>query len=276
MNMIPGSCDLHLHSYYSDGTSSPADLVAEASAIGLAAVSVTDHDTLEGQHEAIRAGAERGIEVLEGVEFSVRVQEDDTHILGYLIDPDSEDLAERLHRLGEARVERAREIVRKLRLEGLDLSFEEILDRAGRGTVGRPHIAMALVERGLVNSYQAAFGRYLGEGRSCYVPKTVLPLEMVTELIRDAGGVSVWAHPGARVNDREIRGILLESGIRGLEAFHPNHDLATERSIVAVAERFGLFVTGGSDFHFHEAKNVGIGDITVPYSTVAALREAVI
>jgi predicted metal-dependent phosphoesterase TrpH len=163
MSRAPGRCDLHLHSCYSDGASAPADLVEKASALGLAAVSVTDHDTLEGQDEALRAGTRHGIDVIEGVEFSVSVEDLDTHILGYLIDPGYRRLNEALSELGEARVERAREIVRRLQKEGLYVSFSEILERSGRGTVGRPHIAKALVERGLVGGFQAAFGRYLGE-----------------------------------------------------------------------------------------------------------------
>ena len=276
MNREPGRCDLHLHSHYSDGTSAPADLVEKAATIGLAAISVTDHDTLEGQHEACQAGITHGIEVIEGIEFSVDVEDLEAHILGYLIDPDSKELAERVSELGEARVERAREIVRKLQTEGLYLSFGEILEKSGSGTVGRPHIAKALVERGLVNSYQAAFGRYLCEGRPCYVPKTVLPLEQVTELIRDAGGVAVWAHPGDMVNDERFLGKMLDAGIQGLEVYHPNHGPSVTRAILAVAESYGLITTGGSDFHFIEAKQVDLGDVTAPYSSVIALREAVI
>ncbi len=276
MNRAPGRCDLHLHSIYSDGTSSPSDLVEKASAMGLAAVSVTDHDTLEGQNEAREAGARRDIDVIEGIEFSVHLEDLETHILGYLIDPDFERLTEAVSELGEARIERAREIVQRLRAVGFDLSFGEIVDQAGSGTIGRPHIARVLVERGLVNSFQAAFGRYLGEGRPCYVPKTVLPLERVTELISDAGGVAVWAHPGERMNNEQLLGRMLDAGIKGIEAFHPNHDPITIRSIVAAARRYGLVVTGGSDFHFYEAKQIDVGEVTVPYSAVTALREAVI
>jgi predicted metal-dependent phosphoesterase TrpH len=276
MNRAPGRCDLHLHSYYSDGMESPAELVERAAATGLAAVSVTDHDTLEGQCEALEAGRINGIEVVEGIEFSVRVGDLETHILGYCIDPGNRSLVERVAGLGEARVDRAREIVQKLREEGISVSFTEILEQAGAGTVGRPHIASALLRNGLVNSFQAAFGRYIGEGRPCYVPKTVLPLTEVVELVRGAGGVAVWAHPGDRVSDGTALETMLDAGIQGLEAFHPNHDPSTTKAILEVAERSGLVVTGGSDFHFLEAKQVDLGDITVPYSSVVALRKAVI
>jgi predicted metal-dependent phosphoesterase TrpH len=256
--------------------SAPADLVERAASLGLAAVSITDHDTIEGQREALLAGEKHGIEVLEGIEFSVRIDDLDTHILGYLIDPESSRLIESVSLLAEARVERAREIVRRLGEKGLEVSFEKIRERAGRGTIGRPHIAQLLVERGLVSGFQAAFGRYIGEGRPCYVPKEVLSLESVIELIQGAGGIAVWAHPGERARDEGLLDGLIEAGVGGIEAFHPNHDPETARAIFEAASRRGLVATGGSDFHFYEAKQIDIGEITVSYSAVSALRKAVI
>jgi predicted metal-dependent phosphoesterase TrpH len=269
-------CDLHIHSHYSDGTLSPAELVRMASEIGLGACSITDHDSVEGQREALREGERLGIEVLEGVEFSVRIEDQDIHILGYLIDLDDETLARQLAYLGEARLGRAEEIVNRLADAGLDVPFSEVVELSGKGTVGRPHIAQVLVRRGLVSGFQAAFGRYIGEGRSCYVPKTVLPLNRVVTLIEDAGGVAVWAHPGERVRDPVLLDEILEAGVAGLEAYHPNHDPATVNEIEAVAERRGLITTGGSDYHFFEAKQIDVGGVTAPYSAVLALRAAVI
>jgi predicted metal-dependent phosphoesterase TrpH len=247
-----------------------------ASEIGLGACSITDHDSVEGQREALREGERLGIEVLEGVEFSVRIEDQDIHILGYLIDLDDETLARQLAYLGEARLGRAEEIVNRLADAGLDVPFSEVVELSGKGTVGRPHIAQVLVRRGLVSGFQAAFGRYIGEGRSCYVPKTVLPLNRVVTLIEDAGGVAVWAHPGERVRDPVLFDEILEAGVAGLEAYHPNHDPATVNEIEAVAERRGLITTGGSDYHFFEAKQIDVGGVTAPYSAVLALRAAVI
>lgn len=276
MKKSPGRCDLHIHSHYSDGTLPPSELVRMAHELGLGACSITDHDSIEGQGEALREGLRLGIEILEGVEFSVRIDDQDIHILGYLIDLDDERLGEQISMLGEARLERAEEIVKRLADSGLEISFDEVLGLSGKGTVGRPHIAKVLVTNGLVGSFQAAFGRYIGEGKPCYVPKTVLPLDRVVTLIRNAGGVAVWAHPGDRIHDRTVLGEILEAGVMGLEAFHPNHDPSLERDIENVAREHGLISTGGSDYHFFEAKQIDVGGVTVPYSAVLELRAAVI
>lgn len=276
MKNTSGRCDLHIHSHYSDGTSPPAELVRKAHGIGLQACSITDHDSIEGQHEALREGSRLGIEVLEGVEFSVSIDDQDIHILGYLVDLDDEELGEQITFLGEARLERAEEIVRRLADFGLEIQFGEVVELSGKGTVGRPHIAQVLVRNGLVAGFQAAFGRYIGEGKPCYVPKTVLPLGRVVTLIRNAGGVAVWAHPGDRVRDQLLLDEILEAGVMGLEAYHPNHGPATVREIESEALRRGFLLTGGSDYHFFEAKQIDVGGVTAPYSAILALRAAVI
>ena len=276
MKSAAGRCDLHIHSHYSDVTLPPAELVRMDHEIGLGACSITDHDSIEGQREALREGVRLGIEVLEGVEFSVCIDDQDIHILGYLINLDDEKLGEQITFLGEARLERAEEIVNRLADSGLEVPFSEVVELSGEGTVGRPHIAQILVRRGLVSGFQAAFGRYIGEGRPCYVPKTVLPLSRVVTLIGNAGGIAVWAHPGERIKDPLILDEILDAGVVGLETYHPNHDPATVREIKSVAKRRGLIITGGSDYHFFEAKQIDVGGVTVPYSSVLALRAAVI
>jgi predicted metal-dependent phosphoesterase TrpH len=269
-------CDLHLHSHYSDGTLPPEELVRRAGEIGLSAVSVTDHDTLEGQDEALRAGRRFGVDVLEGIEFSIRIDERDMHVLGYLVDVFDAALREAVESLAEARVARASAIVDRLRGEGLNVSMSEIMELSGAGAVGRPHIAKVLQRHGLVTSFQAAFGRYIGEGRSCYVPKTVLPLGEVVSLIKGAGGVAVWAHPCEHIRNERILGMMLDAGVAGLEVWHPNHDRVIESEIASAADEHGLMTTGGSDFHFFEAKQIDIGDVTAPHASVLALRAAVI
>ena len=271
-----GRCDLHIHSHYSDGILSPAELVRMAHGAGLEACSITDHDNIEGQREALLEGSRLGIEVIEGVEFSVHMGDQDIHILGYLVDLDDGTLVEQVSMLGAARLERAEEIVRRLAGSGLVIPFEDVVELSGKGTVGRPHIAKVLVTHGLVGSFQAAFGRYIGEGRPCYVPKTVLPLDRVVSLIGNAGGIAVWAHPGERVRDRALLGEILEAGVGGLEAYHPNHDPDVEREIERVTAEEGLVATGGSDYHFFEAKQIDVGGVTAPYSAVQELRAAVI
>lgn len=274
MQGFESSCDLHIHSHYSDGNLSPEEIVRRAASSGLSAISITDHDTLRGQKEALIAGEKYGIEVLCGVEFSIREGDIAIHILGYLMDPLNEDILKSVKELEEARRERAQTMVRKLEGEGVRISFGEVAEEAGRGVMGRPHIARVLLKKGSVGGIQEAFDRYIGDGRPCYVRKKTLPLDKVISLVTDAGGVTVWAHPGNAVRNESILDLLCESGVAGLEAWHPNHTVKISEQVKAAAGRKGLICTGGSDYHFIEAMKAGIGEISVPYSTVLDLKEA--
>ena len=267
-------CDLHLHSCFSDGTMTPDELVSYAHAIGLSAVSITDHDTIRGQREALEAGRRYGIEVVTGIEFSIEEETTSIHILGYLFDWENASLQERLEELAGARVTRAREIVAKLEERGVSIPFSDVLREAGKGSVGRPHIARVLRERGLVASVSEAFVRYLADGAPCHVPKMVLPRQAVIRLIVEAGGVAVWAHPGWHVKKRELVERLVASGVRGIEAWHPNHTDRLREQILSVAREMGLVCTGGSDYHFVELMQADIGEIAAPYETIAALKKA--
>lgn len=267
-------CDLHVHSYYSDGMLSPGELVNRAGAAGLAVVAVADHDTLAGQGEAIEAGRLAGVEVVTAVEFSLIEDDRDVHLLGYLFDPENEELVAALAGLATARNERARAMVEKIREAGVPLSFESVAALATRGTVGRPHVARALLDMGAIGSFNEAFSRFIGANGPAFVPKRVLSLGEVVSLVTRAGGVTVWAHPGRLVSDEALLGRMVAAGVRGLEATHPNHSGPVETLISETAAGSGLVATGGSDFHFAEAMKADIGESTVPYSVVEALREA--
>ncbi|MGD1049200.1 MAG: PHP domain-containing protein [Candidatus Krumholzibacteriaceae bacterium] len=267
-------CDLHLHSNHSDGTMSPEELVSYAHAVGLSAVSITDHDTTGGQEEALETGRRFGIDVVTGIEFSIEEEGASVHILGYCFDHRNVPLITNLEELSRARVTRALEIVRKLEERGVSIPFEEVLAEAGNGSVGRPHIARVLHRRGLVSSVSEAFVRYIADGAPCHVPKKVLPLETVIGLIARAGGVAVWAHPGWNVRKAELVERLIASGVRGIEAWHPNHSERLSAEIIALARSRGLVCTGGSDFHFVELMQADIGEVTAPYESVLALRKA--
>ncbi len=268
------ACDLHLHSYFSDGTMSPEELVCYAQAVGLSAVSITDHDTMHGQEEALETGGRCGVEVVTGIEFSVEEKNISLHILGYLFDHENRDLSMNLDELAAARVGRAREIVRKLENSGVSIPFEEVLAEAGKGSIGRPHIARVLYRRKHVSSLSEAFARYIADGAPCHVPKKVLPLATVVRLIAAAGGVAVWAHPGSNILKRDLVERLLASGVKGLEVWHPNNTERIRSEILSVARSRGLVCTGGSDFHFAELMQVDIGEITAPYESLIALRKA--
>jgi predicted metal-dependent phosphoesterase TrpH len=267
-------CDLHIHSAYSDGTMSPRDIVSYAHAVGLSAVSITDHDTVNAQAEALEAGAACGIEVVTGIEFSIEEEGSSIHILGYCFDHTNRALVESLEDLARARVSRAEEIVRKLEALGISMPFEAVLAEAGRGSVGRPHIARVLRKRGHVSSVSDACARYLSDSAPCHVPKKVLPLGEVVRLLSGAGGVAVWAHPGWNIKREDLVDRLVASGVRGVEVWHPNHAERIRKEILELAERRGLVCTGGSDFHFIELIEADIGEVTAPAGTVAALRKA--
>lgn len=265
-------CDLHTHSRYSDGALDPGAIVRAAAAAGCSAVSVTDHDTAAGQDEALDAAIEGSIEVLTGIELSIEEDDLDLHILGYCFDHRSEVLLGRLSTLERKRLDRVGDMVGLLRKVGVDLTLDEVLAEAGEGTVGRPHVAKVLLRRGLTGSFQEAFERWIGYGGPCYVPKVVLDLEEVVDLIRGAGGVAVWAHPGGAVRDGALLRRIVSAGVRGLEAWHPNHGETVTAFIIEEARRLGLLCTGGSDYHFSEAMKSPIGGLPVPYEAAARIR----
>ena len=271
MNSI-SSCDLHIHSYYSDGAMSPEAIVRVAADTGLSAVSIADHDTAAGQREAIEAGGALGVDIVTGIEFSVKEEDLDIHILAYCVGLEDARLSVVLEDLEEGRAARAEKIAAKLQDLGLPVTFEEIMDDAGAGTIGRPHVARVLMRKGIVTEFQEAFDRFLGYGASCYVPKKVLSLEDVITVVNGAGGVAVWAHPGANIRKKRLRDRILGSGVDGIEVWHPNHSEDITRLAVKEADRRGLVCTGGSDYHFDEAMKASIGEIDVPYDSVRELR----
>jgi len=269
-----GFCDLHIHSTYSDGVLSVEQIVEESVSAGLAAISITDHDTIAGQDEALNIGRKKGIEVVTGIEFSTKYHRKNVHILGYLVDIGDRLLKDEISYLRESRISRARKIVEKLNSLGFALTFDDVEEESGGGAVGRPHIAAAMFKKGYVSSYNEAFTRFLADNAPCYVPKDVFSIEKVFELIDHAGGVPVWAHPGRDIYDGGILDILLPMGLAGIEVWHPNHSYDIEKAILEVVSKNGLIPTGGSDFHNIEARGIPIGGKGVPYESVTALKAA--
>ncbi|GMX62280.1 PHP domain-containing protein [Paenibacillus elgii] len=245
--------DLHTHTLASDGTGPPADNVRLAAEAGLAAVAITDHDTVGGLREAMEAGLKYGIAVVPGVEISTVHVGQDIHVLGYWIDDTDPQFLARLAELREVRNRRNEMIVNKLQELGLSVTMDDVLEslrtskKAG-DTVGRPHIADALVRKGYVNSMAEAFDRYLAKGAAAYVnPPRITPQQAV-EWILEAGGAPVLAHPGLYGQD-ELIPLLAEVGLVGVEAFHSDHTPEQEAHYEALAAAYGLLVTAGSDYH---------------------------
>ncbi|WP_426447260.1 PHP domain-containing protein [Paenibacillus sp. S-38] len=245
--------DLHTHTLASDGTRPPADNVRLAAEAGLSAVAITDHDTVGGLDEALEAGRTYGITVVPGVEISTVSGGEDIHVLGYWIDHKDTRFLERLAGLREVRDRRNEMIIEKLQELGLEVTMEDVLEsvrslKRERDTVGRPHIADALVRKGYVANMAEAFDRYLAKGAAAYVnPPRITPSEAVG-WIREAGGAPVLAHPGLYSQDGLIAE-LAAAGLAGVEAYHADHTPEQEAHYEALAQRHGLLVTAGSDYH---------------------------
>jgi len=279
MALIAQAADLHTHTTASDGTGAPADNVRKAKEAGLAAVAITDHDTVAGVAEALAEGERLGIEVVPGVEISAYHGGTDIHILGYYTRPDDERWLARLASQRDTRDRRNDMIVERLTSLGLPLSMDEVREAAGRDgrgeeTIGRPHIAQVLLAKGYVSSMQEAFDRYLASGAAAYVnPPRLHPFEALS-WIREAGGTSVIAHPGLYGDDEFVEE-LLRRGADGIEVFHSDHGEEERRRYARLAERYGVIVTGGSDYHgmrngvaFHGA----LGSVTVDASVIGRLK----
>lgn len=276
-----GGADLHTHTTASDGTLDPAELVRRAADAGLAAVAVTDHDTLEGVPPALEAGSRAGIRVVAGVELSThwRDGQAEVHILGYGLNRDSPQLAQLLADMRRARRERAAEMLTRLHHLGLPLDPQQVGGPAGGMSIGRPHIARAMIQAGYVTSVADAFNRYLARGRPAFVPGRKISPVRAVEILRGAGGVPVLAHPGLlRIHpvNSGLLAELQEKGLAGLEVYHSRHDGPTCRRMARLARTQGLIPTGGSDCHGPGPGSAPLlGSIRIPTATVDTLMEQV-
>lgn len=272
--------DLHTHSQASDGTLAPAELVALAQKNGLAAMALTDHDTLAGLPEARQAGRELGVDVVPGVELSVADGPRSIHVLGLLLSDEPGPLADALADLREKRHDRNRLILEKLARLGIPIAYEDVRAVA-KGTVGRPHIAQIMLARGAVTSFKEAFSRYLGNHGRAYVPKEKLELGQAFDLLHAEGALVVLAHPYMLgQNGRaliETVGRYRDRGLDGIEAFYTEHSQSQTLEYRALARRFDLALSGGSDFHGATKPGVelgrGRGNLRVDGSILDKLRE---
>jgi predicted metal-dependent phosphoesterase TrpH len=255
--------DLHTHTLASDGTDSPAELVAKAREAGLAAVAVTDHDTVAGLEQACEAGRALGIDVIRGCELSTNSEHGELHILGLFLPEDSGPLADVLLELRARRSKRNEKIVDKLRALGMDISKDEVREQARGESVGRPHIASVMLRRGHVSCVQEAFKRYLGYNGKAYLPKEVLhPREAVRALV-EAGATVCLAHPMLRKYPsgwlQAFTAKLVDYGLTAIEVWHSEHSEADVRACLSLARRFNLGVSGGSDYHGANKPGIALG-----------------
>lgn len=272
--------DLHVHSTYSDGSLTPAQLVDEAVRVGLSALALTDHDSTDGVAEFLAACRGQPVEGIAGVELSAEIRKGTMHVLGYCVDPDSSALQEALSTMCGGREVRNRRILQRLNALGLELTWDEVSAFAGNEVVGRPHFALAMMARGYVQSKDCAFDRYLAKGKPGYVDRLRLSPEACVQKVREAGGVAVLAHPFTlELNPDELRDCvaqLANTGLGGIEVYYPEHPPRMTARYKRLADDFGLVATGGSDYHGELNPlirlGVGFGTLAVPDEAVAELR----
>jgi predicted metal-dependent phosphoesterase TrpH len=270
---MSATADLHIHTYYSDSTASPEEVVQEALAAKLACIAITDHDIVEGVAPAIEAARPLGLEVVPGIEFSSEFENCDIHILGYFIDFTKGPLLERIDLFLNERIERMKKMIMKLKAMGVNnIEFEEVCALTRSRAVGRAHLAFLLQQKGWVSNMKAAFEKYIGPGCPAYAPKyKQTPFEAI-ELIRSCGGVAVMAHPMLTQKD-ELIPRLVAAGMKGLEVYYPNCMENVVQFYERIAQKHGLVATGGSDAHGKAKAYTHIGKRTVPYDVVEQLKE---
>lgn len=272
--------DLHLHSIYSDGSDTPAELVAYAADIGLTGIALTDHDTLEGIPEARQAARSAGLRFVAGVELSVLWQDQSMHMLVYFLDPGPGPLQDRLGQLQQARQERNAAIAVKLNSLGLDVTIDEVTAEAGTGVVGRPHFAGVMMAKGYVATVTEAFERYLAAGRPGYAPRQRLTAEEAIELSRSSGAVPVIAHPHTLSlrADEFASGFahLVDLGLGGIESYYGEYTPELRTRLAEICGSLGIVATGGSDYHGrykpHLSIGTGKGDLRVPDTALDELE----
>lgn len=276
--------DLHIHSSASDGTFTPREILTQAGRLGLAAISITDHDTVDGCRQVMALPTPAGVQCLTGIEISSQPPEGfglagSLHILGYGIDPSDPHLIRAISPLQEARQQRLPKMIGRLNHLGFKISEEEVREVVGRGQPGRPHLARAMMKKGVVNSIDEAFDRYLGNGQPAYVQKYRLPYRQAIETILRAGGIAVLAHPGLLELPAEADLALLQrlkrAGLGGIEAYYPRHSAEAAARYRRLAQKLALLITGGTDFHGDITPDIQLGSarggFSVPYEIYRAL-----
>lgn len=279
--------DLHIHTTASDGTSTPSQILSVARQLKLGAIAITDHDTLDGVRESIRLGIPPSVQFLTGVEISATPPPPfrcpgSFHILGYGIRPEDPVLNQILFQLQDARKNRNPRIIERLNHLGLDLTLEEVNQIAGDGLLGRPHIARLMVKKGYARSINDAFDNYLGKGKPAYVDKFRVDTSQAIKLISAAGGLPVLAHPYLleTESEKELEDLVIMMkavGLKGLEVYYPDHPPEHTAQYMELAQKHGLLMTGGTDFHGslkpEVQMGIGRGDFFVPYEIYEKLQQ---
>ncbi len=275
--------DLHLHTTHSDGSCTPTEVVGLAHQAKVTALAITDHDITSGISEAIAAGEHYGIEIIPGVEISSIMGSSELHILGYFLDWQDSLLNERFKTLRDSRHRRNPQIVDRLQRLGIDITYDEVRALAGSDSVGRPHIARSLMNKGVVASAKEAFNRFLGDGKPAYVPRELPSPAEAIHWIKAAGGLAVLAHPTwVKLTGQTLAELvrrLKAEGLDGVEVYYSTHAARQTREYLGLAQQLGLLVTGGSDFHGLTKPDIevgiGRGSLHIPTTLLPKMKEKV-
>jgi predicted metal-dependent phosphoesterase TrpH len=266
--------DLHLHSFFSDGTYSPEEIAGHGRRHNFSALALTDHDTLEGCERMATACAAEGIEFIVGTELTAEHNGSELHLLGYYLDGKNETLLREIARFQSVRQNRIHEMVARLNQRNIPLKAEAVFAIANCKSPGRPHVARAMVQAGYCTSLDEAFERFLKKGRPAWVPKSKMSATEAIELVHQAGGLAVMAHPGLNRTD-DLIPALVQSGMDGIECFHTKHTTRLVERYLEIADKYKLLVTGGSDCHGMSKGQPLIGTIKLPYTHVSQLKQRV-
>lgn len=272
--------DLHTHSLKSDGSMTPTEVVEEAKRAGLAAIALTDHDSVDGVREAVEAGERLGVEVIPAIEFSV-MSETETHILGYFIDIENPDLKEMLKEVVDLRIERNHVTCQRLNELGFDITLEEVRALAPNNFVGRAHFARVMMDKGYISSVKEGFEKYMSVGKYAYCEKQRLSARDAIELITKCGGISFVAHPHlTKLPDDKLKEFLKELknfGLCGLEGYYTDYTPEMQEKYQSMAKELGLMISGGTDFHAkmkpHISIGTGTGNMKIPYSVIENMKK---
>ena len=265
--------DLQLHTHYSDGTYTPEELAERGRERGIKVMALTDHDTIDGCKQMAIACDDRNIEFISGCEFTVELEGFELHLLGYFLDLECARLIEQLEKYQAVRKNRIDEMVFKLNELGFKITSDDVLNIANCNSPGRPHIGRVMVAKGYCRSLDESFQKYLKKGKPAWVPKSKMTASQAIELIHEAGGLSVIAHPGLYHRD-EVISSLAAVGMDGIECFYTRHSTPMTEHYLMLAEQHGLLVTGGSDCHGDNKGRPLIGGIKLPYFYVEKMKLA--
>lgn len=271
-----GVADLHVHTSASDGLYTPQEIIKLAQRKGLQYLAITDHDTTAGLESIISRRSPLMPKIVPGIELSTDYEGQEIHILGYFIDINNKELQNTLNKLAESRKQRIHNIINKLQLAGYGITIDDVKKYAvDTASPGRPHVALALIEKGIVSNIKDAFSQLLNKGCPGYVPRLRISSEEAISLIYGAHGIPVFAHPGSSSFSLELLQHLIRAGLQGIEAFYPQHNREMQNYFYDIARNNELLITGGSDYHGHErAERMFFGNIPVPADTITVLKQA--